>query len=182
MGTFLAILIGTIAGGVIIALPHGEWLIGATLLLFAAGGLLTSFRVQKVPIAAPDLKVQYNPVPNFVATYRILNKRRAIFNSVLGASWFWFFGAAVLSILPVYCESLLHVNENVVTCFLAMFTIGIGIGSVLCEKLSFGRVELGLVPLGSLGMTEQFPVRSVFGSAAMAAERADHAAAVLGFE
>jgi hypothetical protein len=153
LGTFLAILIGTIAGGFLIAMPGGiPWLLG-TLLALSAIGIWTSFQVQTVRIACPDLKLQFNPFPTIGSTIGLLKQSKAIFNSVLGISWFWFFGAAVLSVLPTYCKDFLGAGEHVVTAFLAMFTFGIGLGSLLCERLSFKRVEIGLVPLGSIGMT-----------------------------
>jgi 1-acyl-sn-glycerol-3-phosphate acyltransferase len=153
LGTFLAILVGTIGGGVMITLPGGEWWIISSLIIISMLGLYASFQIPATSVACPDLKIQINPVPVLTENFLILRKSKAIFNSILGISWFWFFGAAVLSILPVYCKDFLGVGEHVVTCFLAMFTLGIGIGSVACEKLSFQRVEIGLVPLGSLGMT-----------------------------
>ncbi|MBX3020188.1 MAG: MFS transporter [Bdellovibrionales bacterium] len=150
-GTFLAILAGTIAGGLLADLP--EFWVSAAVLVIALLGVVSAHFVPRIPGGAPDLKVQYNPIPNFVALHRILNKNRAVYNSILAISWFWFFGAAILAILPVYCKDMLNVDSHVVTAFLAMFTIGIALGSILCEKLSFGRVELGLVPIGSLGMS-----------------------------
>jgi 1-acyl-sn-glycerol-3-phosphate acyltransferase len=153
MGTFLAILLGTIGGGIMISLPNGEYWIMTALLVTALVGLYTSYRVTPVKIACPDLEIEFNPIPEMGRLYGILRQSKAVFNSVLAISWFWFFGAAVLSLLPTYCKDFLGAGEQVVTCFLAMFTIGIGIGSILCEKLSFKRVELGLVPIGSLGMT-----------------------------
>jgi 1-acyl-sn-glycerol-3-phosphate acyltransferase len=152
-GTFLAILLGTIGGGIMISLPHGEYWIMSALLLTALVGLFTSYRVMPVKIACPELKIEFNPIPEMGRLYQIIKRSKAVFNSVLAISWFWFFGAAVLSLLPTYCKDFLGAGEQVVTCFLAMFTIGIGIGSILCEKLSFKRVELGLVPIGSLGMS-----------------------------
>ncbi len=153
LGTFLAILIGTIAGGLLVSLPDGELWLTITLIGLALAGLLTGHKVLKVQTAAPDLELKYNPWPTMISTYKILKQRKSIFYSVLGISWFWFFAAAVLSILPVYVKDFLGGGEHVVTCFLAMFTIGIGVGSVLCGKLSFKRIEIGLVPLGSIGMT-----------------------------
>lgn len=152
-GTFLAILIGTIAGGVLISLPGGEFWVIATLIALSVAGLLMSYRVPDVPVACPELKLEANPLPSMSSLFHLLRKSEAIFNSILGISWFWFFGAAILSVLPAYCKDFLGAGEQVVTCFLAMFTCGIGIGSILCEKLSFKRVELGLVPIGSIGMT-----------------------------
>lgn len=153
LGTFLAILIGTIGGGVLVSLPNGELWLTIALLTLSVAGLLTSYKVQTVKIADPELPLRFNPVPTMASTFRILRQSKAVYNSVLGISWFWFFGAAVLSLLPVYVKDFLGGGEQVVTCFLAMFTIGIGAGSILCEKLSFKRVELGLVPIGSIGMT-----------------------------
>ncbi len=151
LGTFLAILIGTITGGVLVTLDGGEFLIIGTLLGLSLLGVATGYQVKKVKVACPDLVIQLNPIP--ASSLSILKQSKAIFNSVLAISWFWFFGAAILSLLPVYVKDFLHGTEQVVTCFLAMFTIGIGVGSLLCEKLSFRRVEIGLVPIGSLGMS-----------------------------
>jgi hypothetical protein len=153
MGTFLAILIGTILGGLLVGLPAAEKFVSGALMLFALLGALTSLFVKRVRIAAPSLVISYNPVPNFKMLWNIIRERRDIYYAILAISWFWFFGAAVLSVLPVYCKDFLGVDEHVVTLFLAMFTVGIGMGSLLCEKLSFKRVELGLVPIGTLGMT-----------------------------
>ncbi len=153
MGTFLAILIGTIGGGVLVSLPGGEnWLVG-TLLVVSLVGVFTSYQVQKVKVGCATLTLEFNPFPTILSTISLLKQSKAIFNSVFGISWFWFFGAAILSILPIYCKDFLGTSEHVVTAFLAMFTLGIGIGSILCEKLSFRRVEIGLVPIGSIGMT-----------------------------
>ncbi|MCB0350858.1 MAG: MFS transporter [Bdellovibrionales bacterium] len=153
VGTFLAILIGTIIGGVVAGFAHAEnWIISGVLFV-AFLGLLASYKIPSVSIADSDLKVGLNPVPQIWSTIKLILPNKAVFNSILGISWFWFFGAALLSILPVLTKNLLLANENVVTLFLATFTIGIAIGAVLCEKLSFDRVEIGLVPWGSLGMT-----------------------------
>jgi len=153
MGTFLAILLGTIAGGTLVGFGGGEYWIAGALIGLSLLGLVSARKVQQVRVAAPNLKIEPNPFPSMASTYRILRKNPAIFNAVLAISWFWFFGAAILSILPVYCKDLLNVDSQVVTCFLAMFTVGVGVGSILCEKLSFKRVELGLVPIGSLGLS-----------------------------
>lgn len=152
-GTFLAILLGTIGGGTLVSVPNSEFWITLVLLILAVLGVVSALGVPKVYGGAPDLKIEYNPLPGFGSLYRIINSQKAVFNSVLAISWFWFFGAAVLSVLPGFCKDMLNLDEHGVTLFLAMFTIGIGAGAFLCEKLSFGRVELGLVPIGSLGMT-----------------------------
>ncbi|MBX3017923.1 MAG: MFS transporter [Bdellovibrionaceae bacterium] len=153
LGTFLAILLGTIAGGLVVASDAAVLLIGTALLVISALGLFTAYWLSPVTPGNPALKIQYNPIPTFGEMWRLIREREAVFNSVLAVSWFWFFGAGLLSILPIYCKEYLNVDESVVTAFLTMFTLGIGVGSLLCEKLSKTMVEIGLVPLGSLGMS-----------------------------
>ena len=154
MGTFLAILLGTIAGGVVIAsgdagLPR----ISAAVIAVAVAGYLTSRRIPDLPAENPTLAFTWNPVRPTMETYTLTRSNRTVFLSVLGASWFWFFGAAILALLPSYTKDHLHASEGVVTLFLAAFCTGIGIGSLLCERLSDRKLELGLVPFGSIGMT-----------------------------
>jgi len=153
LGTFLSILLGTIAGGVATSIPGADKVIGIGLVLIAVLGYLTSRSVPIVPLGDPDLQIQWNPFPEFMSLWKLLKKKISIFNSVLAISWFWFFGAGVLSVLPVYVKDYLMGNENVVTLFLAMFTMGVGVGSILCERFSYGRSEIGLVPVGSAGLS-----------------------------
>ena len=153
LGTFLAILIGTIAGGLVVALPNATPWIGGGILGLAATGYLISLSLQPVAIANPEIKLEANPIPTMKHLWGIVREQEAIFNSVFAISWFWFIGAGILSVLPIYCKDYLFVGEEVVTAFLAMFTLGIAIGSIVCEKLCYGRVEIGLVPIGSLGLS-----------------------------
>ena len=154
-GTFLAILLGTIGGGLLIALPHhGPEIVSAVLMLVAGLGWMASRPIPKAAASDPDLAVQWNPVTPTWDILKATRKDRTIFITILAISWFWLFGAAILSLFPVYCKDVLQTNETVVTLFLACFSIGIGIGSVLCERLSHGEeIETGLVPLGAVGMT-----------------------------
>lgn len=153
-GTFLAILLGTILGGILITLnPHGPYAVSGVLLIVAVLGYYSSLAIPVCPAADPKLKVDWNPI---LPTWEIIGfsrKNKPVFLSILGISWFWFFGAAVLSLLPPYCKDVLRSTEGSVTLFLAIFSIGIGVGSLLCEKLSDRRLELGLVPFGSVGIT-----------------------------
>lgn len=153
LGTFLAILIGTIAGGLVVSIPNAAPWIAGCVLVFSGIGYLLSLFLQEVPIANPDLQIEKNPLPTLKHLWGILREQEAIFNSVFAISWFWFIGAGILSVLPIYCKEYLMVGEEVVTAFLAMFTLGIAIGSIVCEKLCYGRVEIGLVPIGSLGLS-----------------------------
>jgi len=167
MGTFLAILVGTLLGGFLIA--GGESVpVGATVLLTAALGYVASRGIPRSPAAAPDLAINWNP---FSETWRILKfmrGNRVVFLSVLGISWFWFLGAVYLSQFPVYTKDILYGREEVVSMLLAIFSVGIGVGSLLCERLSGRRIEIGLVPFGSIGLT-LFGIDLHFASAGLAA-------------
>ena len=152
-GTFLAILIGTISGGLITQMNNGKFWAGIILIAVAVTGWLTS---RMIPYAAPDspgLKLDINPVTQTWKTMKISMEKQSVFLSILGISWFWALGLAYLSQLPNYTRNILHGSEQVVTLLLTMFSIGIGVGSLLCERLSGKKVELGLVPLGSLGLS-----------------------------
>jgi 1-acyl-sn-glycerol-3-phosphate acyltransferase len=153
LGTFLAILIGTITGGVIAAQSGVDHVIGICIIFVALFGYFTSRNIPASELGDPQLIIKKNPFPEFISLFKLARKNKVIFNSILGISWFWFFGAGVLSVLPIYVKEYLGANEDVVTLFLAMFTLGIGLGSVLSEYFSFKRVELGIVPIGSIGMT-----------------------------
>lgn len=153
MGTFLAILIGTIVGGVLIGRENGSTLVSACVIAVSIIGLLCSLKIQKVQAVDPSLKINFNLYTSTVDVLKIGKKTKSIFISILGISWFWFFGATLLSIFPIYVKDTLHADENVVTLFLAIFSIGVAIGSVICEKVSHERVELGLVPFGSIGLS-----------------------------
>jgi 1-acyl-sn-glycerol-3-phosphate acyltransferase len=154
MGTFLAILTGTMVGGLLIAIrDSGAWLVGVTVVVVATLGFLASVFIPRAQPDAPDLRVNWNPL---TATWPIIDftrGNRTVFLSVLGISWFWFLGATYLAQLPNYTKLALGGDEHVVTLLLTLFAFGIGVGSLLCERLSGRRVELGLVPFGSIGLT-----------------------------
>ncbi len=152
-GTFVAILLGTIGGGLAAGAEGAKYLMIFLLISVSLIGLFTSLFLPSVRVASPGLKLEYNPFPKMIDLLGLIRKKKVLFNSVLAISWFWFFGAGILSVLPEYCKTYLGVDARVATTFFAMFTVGIGVGSILCEKLSNKRVEIGLVPLGSLGMT-----------------------------
>lgn len=152
--TFLAILLGTLAGGwLMTGLPHGEIAVGVAIVALAVLGWLSA---RAIPVAAatdPTLSINWNP---FTGTFRSLGHlrgHRAVLNSVLGISWFWFFGSVILAQLPSYTKTFLGGDETVAPLVLMLFAAGIGIGSLLCERLSRRTVEIGLVPLGALGLT-----------------------------
>jgi len=153
-GTFLAILFGTILGGVIAALEMDVafWL-SVTTLVIAFVGYFTSRQIPETPPVAPELKINWNPMTETVRNLKFLKSNKVVFLGVLGISWFWFYGAVFIAQIASYTQYTLAGKESVATLILAVFSIGIGIGSVFCEKLSSGRVEIGLVPIGSLGLS-----------------------------
>ena len=152
MGTFLAILIGTLAGGIMAGNQNVAAISGA-IIAVAIVGYLISIKIPAAPAMAPDLKLVWNPFTETAELTRIIRRKAALFNSILGISWFWFFGATLLAQLPNFTKHMLMGNEGVVTMLLAVFSLSIGVGSLLCAKLSRGDIELGLVPIGALGMT-----------------------------
>ena len=153
MGTFVAILIGTMAGGLLIAHEDGRTLVPAVLVSIAVFGYVASRSIPQTPSPCPDLKINWNIFTETWRNIAFIHGNRTVFLSVLGISWFWFLGATYLVQLPNYTKLTLGGNEQVVTLLLTLFTVGIGSGSLLCNWLSGQKVEIGLVPFGSIGLT-----------------------------
>ncbi|TPV94576.1 MAG: MFS transporter [Myxococcales bacterium FL481] len=154
MGTFVAILLGTIAGGLVIAVGDAGALIAAVgVLTVAIAGYVCSRQMLATPPGDRSLRVELNPIAPTWRTLAITRRVGSVFVAVVGISWFWFFGASFLVLLPSYGKDLLGGNEHAVTLYLALFCVGISVGSMLCERLSRRRLEIGLVPLGCLGMS-----------------------------
>lgn len=153
-GTFVSILLGTALGAYFVAIPDiGIWIISGICLTVAVAGFISSCFIPLLPATAPDLEINWNPVSETWHILRKLAENRTLLNSVLGMSWFWFFGATVLVQIPSFTLNVLGGSSGVTAGILAMFIIGISTGSLLCHKLSGGRVEIGLVPMGAIGMT-----------------------------
>jgi 1-acyl-sn-glycerol-3-phosphate acyltransferase len=154
MGTQLAVLIGLIAGSALMQIPRlGPVLAGTVTITVALVGYLASRRIPAAPATAPELKFNWNPFTETARVLRITKQDRGVFNAVLGISWFWFFGTVLVAQLPSYTKLNLGGNGSVNILGLTLFSIGTGIGSLLCEKMSGKRVEVGLVPLGAFGLT-----------------------------
>ncbi|WP_078085188.1 MFS transporter [Microbulbifer mangrovi] len=157
MGTFVSILLGTIVGGLLAGRTgegeSGLWWISAIIMITASLGYLAARNIPRAEAPAPDLKINYNPVTQ---TRRILKeaaKTPSVFYAIIGISWFWLLGAAYLTQIPSLTRNVLGGSESLVTLLLCCFTIGVAVGSLLCGRLSGGRVELGLVPIGAAGLT-----------------------------
>jgi acyl-[acyl-carrier-protein]-phospholipid O-acyltransferase/long-chain-fatty-acid--[acyl-carrier-protein] ligase len=156
-GTFLAILIGTIAGGLLPEVAIGRrWLgpevVSGTLLAVALGGWAASWFIPRAGRAAPDLRINPNIWGETLGIIRFAAARRDLKLAIIAISWFWLVGAVFLSQFPTYTEGTLGANEQVQTLLLAMFSIGIGAGSVVCGRLLRGEVSARLAPLGAVGM------------------------------
>lgn len=159
MGTFVAILLGTLAGGELAGLEgaglsqSGATWVGMVCVALAVIGRLAAARVPLSPAPQPGLKLNWNPFTETWRNLRLARERRTVFLSLLGISWLWFLGATFLTSFFAFAKSVLGGDQNVVTLLLAVFSIGIAAGSLLCERLSGRHVEIGLVPFGSIGMT-----------------------------
>jgi 1-acyl-sn-glycerol-3-phosphate acyltransferase len=154
MGTFVAILLGSLVGGLLIAIPStGVHFISWACLGVAVLGRLCAQAVPPTPSTDPGLKINWNPFTETWRNLKLANENVAVFRSLLGISWMWFFGAVFLSQFPSFAKEVLHGDEHVASLLLVVFSIGIGVGSLLCEMLSRRHVEIGLVPLGAIGMS-----------------------------
>jgi MFS family permease len=153
MGTFLAILLGTILGGIVVSIANnGPLIIAYIVIILAILGFLTSRYIPQAPTAETDIKINWNITTQTIKMMRYALENRSVFIAIIAISWFWFIGATYLSQVPAYSKYILGSNNEVVTLLLTMFSIGIGLGSMLCERMSNGRIEPGLVPLGAIGI------------------------------
>ncbi|MDA0680111.1 MAG: MFS transporter [Proteobacteria bacterium] len=172
-GTYLAIIFGLIVGGLSVAVdPDQNLVLASCLLAVAILGYLASREVPLTRAVDPELTINWNV---WTETWNIIGfarENRGVFLAILGISWFWFFGSAITLQIPAYTLDILHGNEEITTILLVAFAVGVGIGSLLCERLSGHRIELGLVPFGSIGLT-LFAVDLYFAQPAMHVEAVD---------
>ena len=152
MGTFIAILIGQIIGAGLGMHESGELGTGLSIVSLALLGYFASKQIPSSPAAEPSLKINWNPITETGRNIAFIWKSQQIWLAIIGVSWFWFYGATLLAQFPVFAKDVLHGDESIFILLLAIFSVGVGIGSLLCEKLSKGIVEIGLVPIGAMGM------------------------------
>ena len=154
MGTFLAILAGTIGAGLLMSGKGYQSAVGIAIVATAVAGYLSSRAIPRFAASLPQLQLDWNI---FRQSWRImhlgLGQRPAVSRSLIGSSWFWFLGAIYLTQIPNFAKDLLHGDESVVTLILTVFSVGIALGSMLCERMSGHKVEIGLVPFGSFGLS-----------------------------
>jgi 1-acyl-sn-glycerol-3-phosphate acyltransferase len=153
-GTYTAIILGLIVGGISVSIDSAnQTVISACLIGVALCGYLASRAIPVTRAADPALTINWNVITE---TWRIIGyarEKKSVFLAILGISWFWFYGSAVTIQIPAYTLDILNGSEEITTALLAAFAIGVGIGSLLCERMSDRRIELGLVPFGSIGMS-----------------------------
>ena len=153
-GTFVAILLGTMLGGALVAIPGtGALYVAAVSLVLAVCGRVAAGHVPHSPAPDPGLVINWNPLTETRDNLRLARGNRTVFLSMLGISWLWFFGSIFLTSFSGFAKTVLGGDQAVVTLLLAVFSVGIGAGSLLCERLSGRMVEIGLVPFGAIGMT-----------------------------
>jgi len=177
MGTFVAILLGNVAGGLLIAVPEvgARYAAIACVAVAVLGRLMAQF-IPRLPATDPGLTINWNPITETWRNLKLAHQQLAVFRSLLGISWMWFFGAVFLANFPSFAKDVLHGDEQVASLLLVVFSVGIGTGALLCEVLSRRHVEIGLVPLGAIGMSifaidlyfasHALPASSVLGLAA----------------
>ncbi|MFB9216882.1 MFS transporter [Vibrio sinaloensis] len=152
-GTFLAILLGTLGAGMIASAENAKYIAAGSVVVFALFGYLSSRHIPEAPASAPELTFRWQPIKQTKQTIAIAKADRTIFLALMAISWFWFLGAAYLTQFPNFTKNYLNGSESAVSFLLALFSIGIAVGSLACDKLSNHRIEVGIVPIGSFGIT-----------------------------
>ena len=153
MGSFVAILLGQVLGAWLATITNHEIFTSITILVIAALGYSTSRSVPNSPAADSTLNINWNPITQTICNIKLIWGQQQIWLAIIAISWFWFYGATLLAQFPNLAKDVLHGDESVFILLLSVFSIGIGLGSLLCEKLSKGLVELGIVVLGAIGLS-----------------------------
>ena len=152
-GTYMAIILGLLVGGLAAAGDSSNAVLAGLLLAIAISGYLASRQIPTTKPVDPELTVKWNPISETWRMIGYARENKNVFLSILGISWFWFYGSAVTLQVPAYTLVVLNGSETITTVLLTAFAVGVGVGSLLCERLSGHRIELGLVPFGSIGLT-----------------------------
>ncbi|MDH4048115.1 MAG: MFS transporter [Gammaproteobacteria bacterium] len=153
-GTYVAIILGLLVGGISVSVEiANQSLIALFLVAIAVCGYLASRSIPPTRAVDPGLRINWNSLTQTWQIVRFAREDRSVFLSIMGISWFWFFGSAITIQVPAYTLDILNGNEEITTILLVAFAVGVGIGALLCERLSDHRIELGLVPFGSIGLT-----------------------------
>ena len=153
-GTSVAILLGMILGGAVISTSQGNLLwISLTVIILAVLGYFSSRFVLKQTVTSAALKIDWNFFRTSYQTLKYAKSLPMVFLILLGNSWYWFYGATYLTQIPQMTQQNLHASENVVSLLLTLFSVGIGVGSLLCRRIGGSEVNLKMVPMGAIGLT-----------------------------
>lgn len=153
-GTYVAIILGLLVGGIAVTFEFAnQAVLASCLVAIAVAGYLTSRGIPATRAVDPGLGIKLNAITETVRIIRFAKEDRTVFLSIMGISWFWFFASAITIQVPAYTLDILNGNEEITTILLVAFAVGVGIGSLLCERLSDHRIEWGLVPFGSIGLS-----------------------------
>jgi len=152
-GTFIAILVGTLGAGLIASADNAKYLAAFCVVIFAVLGYLSSRFIPFASAGAPDIQFKWQPYKQTKLTLSIAKSDRIVFQCIMAISWFWFLGAAYLTQFPNFTKVYLNGTESAVSFLLALFSVGIAVGSMACNWLSNHRIEVGIVPFGALGIT-----------------------------
>ncbi len=153
-GTSFATLAGMILGGTIMTIAGTDYVwISVTLLTIAVVGYLFSHEIPPQPVGHADLKIHWNVFVTTKQTLQYASKLGDVTYTIIGISWFWYYGATFLTQIPVFTREVLQGTESVVTLLLTIFSIGIALGSLLCEHLTGKISQMKLVPIGAVGLT-----------------------------
>jgi len=169
MGSFVAILLGQVLGAWLSMQSHHELYTSITIIVIGFLGYFSSQGIPETPAVVSHLKINWNPITETIRNVKLIWPHQTIWVAIVAISWFWFYGATLLAQFPNLAKTVLHGDESVFILLLSVFSIGIGIGSLLCEKLSKGNLELGLVVFGAIGL-------SLFGIDLYASSTSIHAA------
>jgi len=153
MGSFVAILLGQVLGATLATVAHYELFTSIAIITIGFLGYFSSRGIPNSPAADANLKINWNPITETIKNIKFIWDDQTVWLAIVGISWFWFYGATLLAQFPSFSKSILLGNESVFILLLSIFSIGVGIGSLLCEKLSRGKLEVGLVVFGAIGLT-----------------------------
>lgn len=152
-GTFLAILFGTIGAGFIVAAPSAYSITAIAVVSFALLGLLSSLFIPKAEAKIAAVKFEWKPIQHTKQTLVLVKEHKTIYAAIIAISWFWFLGASYLTQFPNFTKHYLNGDSTSVSFLLALFSVGIAVGSLLCAKLSHQKINLNLMLFGGFGIT-----------------------------
>ena len=146
-------MVGTLGAGLIASADNAKYLAAFCVVIFAVLGYLSSRFIPFASAGAPDIQFKWQPYKQTKLTLSIAKSDRIVFQCIMAISWFWFLGAAYLTQFPNFTKVYLNGTESAVSFLLALFSVGIAVGSMACNWLSNHRIEVGIVPIGALGIT-----------------------------